>query len=250
MKRFFPLRCHSVIFHLYQYFFWRVAATMRRFPWLRIQEDPLPTAKLLASQIVKLSTSRILATPWKADSVFINVHLFSRFFWRIMLKTHTNTPSVLLFVLFVLPQHGAVEHTRLACTKLDLAISNLDLTWSLLQWKSYDHCLFISNHFIFTKAQVWWAMLPLCWHVNARKQRIERCRFLLSMWLTAVRSIPKKEQKKMRTSVSSLKRFMCFMCFMCFVEVTTREIELVKSPFCVAHGSTFWKIAFRTLETK
>jgi len=45
-----------------------------------------------------------------------------------MLKTHTDTPSVLLFVLFVLPQHGAVEHTRLACTKLDLAISNLDLT--------------------------------------------------------------------------------------------------------------------------
>mmetsp|Transcript_76077 Transcript_76077/g.167999 ORF Transcript_76077/g.167999 Transcript_76077/m.167999 type:complete len:271 (+) Transcript_76077:478-1290(+) len=40
------------------------AATMRRFPWLRIQEDPLPTAKL--------------------------------------------------------PQHGAVEHTRLACTKLDI----------------------------------------------------------------------------------------------------------------------------------
>ena len=212
MKRFFPLRCHSVIFHLYQYFFWRVAATMRRFPWLRIQEDPLPTAKLLASQIVKLSTSKILATPWNADSVFICFLDFSRAScWK---PIPIPQAYCCLFCLF-------------SRSMALLSIPGLrapNSTWQSQIWTWSEVCcnenlmitaFSISNYFIFTKAQVWWAMLPLCWHVNARKQRIERCRFLLSMWLTAVRSIPKKEQKKEWERAFQVWSVSCVSCVSC-----------------------------------
>ena len=70
LKRFFPFRRLSVISHLYQYyFFWQVAATMRCFPWLRIQEDPLPTAKLLVASRTNCQT--VVKKYWPHNSVFI-----------------------------------------------------------------------------------------------------------------------------------------------------------------------------------